>query len=120
MQVSKNHTPELLLPVGNIEAFWAALEGGADAIYFGLKNFNARNRALNFSPWQAAAMVQEARKRNVKSYLTLNTVIRNFDLPELIHTLYQIKQIQPHALIVQDWGILFLIQKYFRRIPCGE
>jgi putative protease len=107
------HKPELLLPVGNIESFYAALEGGADAIYLGLKNFNARNRAMNFTPWQVAAMVNEARRRKVKTYITLNTVIRNFELESLIDTLYQIRQIQPDAVIVQDLGVLYLIRKFF-------
>jgi putative protease len=112
----KNHTahkPELLLPVGNIESFYAAIEGGANAIYLGLKSFNARNRAMNFTPWQVAAMVKEARSKKVKSYITLNTVIRNFELPDLIDVLFQIRQIQPDAVIVQDLGVWYLLKKVF-------
>lgn len=108
-----DNKPELLIPVGNIESFYAAMESGADAIYFGFKNFNARNRAMNFTPWQAAAMVQEAHRRNIKSYITLNTVIRNFELNTLIDTLSQITQIKPDAIIVQDLGVLYIIKKYF-------
>jgi U32 family peptidase len=113
MNVYYQDKPELLLPVGNIESFYAAIDGGADAIYLGLKNFNARNRAMNFTTWQVAAMVKEARKKNVKSYLTLNTVIRNFELENLIHTLNQIRQIQPDGVIVQDLGVLYLVKKFF-------
>ena len=67
MRVNNKQTIELLSPVGNTESFYAALDGGADAIYLGLKNFNARNRAMNFTAWQVAAMVKEARKRSCKS-----------------------------------------------------
>ena len=48
--------PELLLPVGNIESLYAAFEGGADAIYLGLKAFNARGRAANFTNSQLTAI----------------------------------------------------------------
>ncbi len=113
MKSRQINKPELLLPVGNIESFFAALNGGADAIYFGLKNFNARNRAMNFTPWQAAAMVKEARKKNIKSYITLNTVIRNFEISTLIDTLNQIQQIGPDAVIIQDLGVLYIMKKYF-------
>ena len=92
-----DNKPELLIPVGNIESFYSALESGADAIYFGLKNFNARNRAMNFTPWQAAAMVKEAKKKNIRSYITLNTVVRNFEIITLVDTLNQIQQIRPDA-----------------------
>ncbi len=116
MRVNNLKAIELLSPVGNIESFYAALDGGADAIYLGLKNFNARNRAMNFTAWQVAAMVKEARKRNCKSYITLNTVIRNFELTDLLHTLFQLTQIQPDAVIVQDLGVLYLIKKYFSNL----
>jgi len=116
MNNQARNKPELLLPVGNIESFYAALDGGADAIYLGLKSFNARNRAMNFTAWQVAAMVRDARKQKVKSYITLNTVIRNFELTDLINTLFQIRQIRPDAVIVQDLGVLYLIKKFFPEI----
>ena len=71
------YKPELLLPVGNTESFFAAAEGGADAVYLGLRQFNARNRADNFTYDQFLALLREAKKRNIKVYLTLNTVIKN-------------------------------------------
>ncbi len=63
--------PELLLPVGNIESLFAALEGGADAIYLGLKAFNARGRAANFTNSQFAAICKLATQKRVKVYVTL-------------------------------------------------
>ncbi|MDA3929842.1 MAG: U32 family peptidase [Prolixibacteraceae bacterium] len=108
--------PELLLPVGNTEAFYAALKGGADAIFLGLRNFNARNRASNFTPWQLSAIVKEAHQHKVKVYVTLNTVIRNLEINTLIDTLFILSQIKPDAVIVQDWGVVYLIRKFFPQL----
>jgi putative protease len=113
MKKQKNTNPELLLPVGNTEAFYAALKAKADAIYLGLRNFNARARATNFTPWQAAAMIKEAHQNNTKVYITLNTVIRNNELNSLIDTLFVLSKLKPDAVIIQDWGVYFLIKKYF-------
>lgn len=107
---------ELLAPAGNIEAFYAALEGGADAIYMGLKNFNARERALNFSYSQVASMIKEAHQRNSKVYITLNTVIKNNELGELLAVLSYLQKVKPDAIIIQDWGVYYLVKKHFKEI----
>ncbi|MCF6365777.1 MAG: U32 family peptidase [Bacteroidales bacterium] len=104
---------ELLLPVGNTETFYAALEGGADAVFLGLKHFNARGRALNFSNRQIPVLIDLAHKKNCKVYITLNTVIKNNELPELIDVLDYLQNIKPDAVIIQDWGIYHIIKKYF-------
>ncbi len=105
--------PELLLPAGNVESFYAAIEAGADAIYLGSKHFNARERAANFSPPQLKAMVKYAHSKHVKIYITLNTVIKNAEIPELIDVLYQFQQIKPDALIIQDMAVWHIVSKYF-------
>ncbi|MFA8434823.1 MAG: peptidase U32 family protein [Marinifilaceae bacterium] len=110
------NTTELLLPVGNAEMFHAAVEGGADAVYCGLRQFNARGRASNFTIQQLQALVKLAKKKNVKVYLTLNTVIKNQELPELLDTLYTINQTGVDAIIIQDWGVLHLVKKHFPNI----
>lgn len=104
---------ELLLPVGNTETFYAALEGGADAVYLGLKYFNARGRALNFSNRQIPVLINLAHKHNCKVFITLNTVIKNKELPELIDVLDYLNIIKPDAVIIQDWGVYHIIKKYF-------
>ncbi|KQC11869.1 MAG: hypothetical protein APR54_10450 [Candidatus Cloacimonas sp. SDB] len=109
--------PELLLPVSNVETFFAACEGGADAVYLGLKKFNARGKAPNFNLFQLQALLKEAKKNNVKVYLTLNTLIKNSELPELINVLYQLSQSEISAVIIQDWGVYYLINKFFQNIP---
>ena len=108
--------PELLVPVGNIESFHAALKGGADAIYLGLKQFNARGRASNFNNFQLLSIVEIARKLRVKVYVTLNIVIKNNELSHLIDTLYFLTQAKVDGIIIQDWGVYFLVKKYFPRL----
>jgi putative protease len=105
--------PELLLPAGNIEAFHAAVEGGADAVYLGLKHFNARERADNFTTAQFQTLLQEAEKHQVKVYLTLNIVIKNTELPELLDVLYMLSQTTVSAVIIQDWGVYDIIRHHF-------
>jgi len=105
--------PELLLPAGNVEAFHAAVEGGADAVYLGLKYFNARERADNFTPAQFQTLLQEAEKNQIKVYLTLNIVLKNDELSELLDVLYMLSQTTVSAVIIQDWGVYDIIRHHF-------
>ncbi len=114
--MAKKNLPELLLPVGNAEAFYAAIEGGADAVYLGLKQFNARNRAKNFTIPQLLGLLDLAKKQGVQVYITLNTVIKNKELPELLDTLYLLSQLPISAVIIQDWGVYHLAKKHFPRL----
>jgi len=109
--------PELLLPVRNAETFFAASEGGADAVYLGLKKFNARGKAGNFTPRQLQALLKESEKKKIKVYLTLNTLIKNAELPELLDILYILSQTKISAVIIQDWGVYYLLKKFFPKIP---
>ncbi len=104
---------ELLLPVGNTESFYAALQGGADAIYLGLKQFNARGRARNFTNGQLPFIVKEAKKKNVLVYITLNTVVKNSEIPELIDYLHFLNQAKIDGIIIQDWGVYYLVKHFF-------
>ncbi|RKD94592.1 peptidase U32 family protein [Marinifilum flexuosum] len=108
--------PELLLPVGNPEMFHAAVKGGADAVYLGLRQFNARGRASNFTSSQLLALIKIAKKNNIKVYLTLNTVIKNEELPDLLDTLNLIQKTGIDAIIIQDWGVYYLVKKHFPKI----
>ena len=101
------------MPAGNIEAFHAALEGGADAVYLGLKNFNARGRAKNFLVHQLQSLLKEAKQANVKVHVTLNTLVKNSEIPELLDTLYMLSQTDVDAVIIQDLGSYYLIKKFF-------
>jgi len=75
-----NRTPELLAPVGNTESFYAALSGGANAVFMGLQEFNARGRASNFTRPMLQLAVRKAHEKNVKVYITLNTLIKNKEI----------------------------------------
>ena len=108
--------PELLLPAGNAEGFFAAAEGGANAVYLGLKKFNARGRAKNFTIRQLQALLVEAKKRNIKVYITLNTLIKNSELNELLDILYALSQTEISAIIIQDIGLIYLLRKYFPKM----
>ncbi len=108
--------PELLLPAGNTEAFYAALEAGADAIYLGMRNFNARGRATNFSESHLLAALQEAKKRKVKIYVTLNTVIKNKEIDDLLDVLTFLERAGVDAIIIQDWGLYYIARLRFPKL----
>ncbi len=105
--------PELLLPAGNVESFYAALQGGADAVYLGLKHFNARGRANNFTELQFLSILKEAKNRKVLVYVTLNTVIKNSELELLLEYLHFLNEVGADGIIVQDWGVFYIARKFF-------
>src|SRR5512136_2398117 len=67
--------PELLAPAGDWECVRAAVENGADAIYFGLERFNARMRARNFTQADLPALMEFLHRRGVRGYVTFNTLV---------------------------------------------
>ena len=71
---------ELLAPSGNIESFMAAVSAGADAVYVGLKDFSARAKAKNFSYKQLKEICSYAHEKNVKIFVTVNTLIKNSEI----------------------------------------
>ncbi|MFV0378854.1 MAG: peptidase U32 family protein [Mangrovibacterium sp.] len=107
---------ELLVPAGSVDSFRAAIRGGADAVYLGLKQFNARVRANNFSEDQLPAIMQEARNHGVKVYITLNTVIKNKEIPTLLDFLAYLEKVGADAIIVQDWGVFALAKHHFPKL----
>lgn len=102
--------PELLAPAGHWECAKAAIENGADAIYFGLERFNARMRADNFTEADLPHLVQFLHRRGVKGYVTLNTLIFSGELAEAEQYLRTIITAGVDAVIVQDVGICRLIR----------
>lgn len=107
---SKYHRPELLAPAGNWECAKAAVENGADAIYFGLERFNARMRAQNFTEADLPKLMEFLHRRGVKGYVTLNTLIFPQELKEAEQYLRSIITAGVDAVIVQDVGICRLIR----------
>ena len=79
---SNRPQPELLAPAGGWDARVAAVAGGADAVYFGLSNFNARHRANNFTAEELPKVIEYLHRRNVLGYVTVNTLIFSDELAE--------------------------------------
>ena len=102
--------PELLAPAGNWDCAKAAVENGADAIYFGLDRFNARMRAQNFTEADLPKLMEFLHHRGVKGYVTLNTLIFPQELTEAEQYLRTIIAAGVDAVIVQDVGICRLIR----------
>ncbi len=112
-----NSNVELLAPAGTYEAFIAAVENGADAIYLGGKLFNARANASNFDISELAEMVKYAHLRNVKIYVTMNTLLSDRELVEALDFAYDIYKIGIDGVIVQDLGLAKLLHEYVPNLP---
>ncbi|MBQ9495364.1 MAG: U32 family peptidase [Treponema sp.] len=104
---------ELLAPAGNIESLDAAIGEGADAVYLGLKSFNARMRTTNFAWNQFEAAVDAVHRRNKKIYVTVNTVCEERETEQLYRLLLYLNEVQPDALIVQDFAVIRMVQEFF-------
>jgi U32 family peptidase len=102
--------PELLSPAGNWDCAKAAIENGADAIYFGLDRFNARMRAENFTEADLPGLMAYLHQRGVKGYVTLNTLVFPRELAEAEQYLRTMIASGVDAAIVQDVGICRLIR----------
>ncbi len=96
--------PELLSPAGDWEAMRAAVANGADAVYFGLDQFNARYRATNFRRDELPEIMRFLHSHNVKACLTLNTLIFSDELPEMQAYVRDIALAGVDAVIVQEPG----------------
>lgn len=111
--LAETPVPEILAPVGGREQFFAALNSGADAVFLGLKNFNARARAENFTLDDLRELVPVANQHGMNVLVTMNILIKNAELPQLIETLAALEDIGVHAIIVQDVGLARLCRTYF-------
>ena len=109
--------PELLAPAGDWECARAAVENGADAIYFGLDRFNARMRAHNFTEADLPGLMAFLHRRGVKGYVTFNTLVFADELPAAEEYLRAIIAAGVDAAIVQDIGICRLIRKLSPDFP---
>ncbi len=104
---------ELLAPAGNIESLDAAIGEGADAVYLGLKSFNARLRTSNFAWNQFEAAVSAVHRLGKKIYVTVNTVCEERETERIYRFLAYLERIHPDGLIVQDLGIVRMCQQFF-------
>ena len=102
--------PELLAPAGDWDCAKAAVENGADAIYFGLDKFNARMRANNFTEADLPKLMEFLHRRGVKGYITFNTLVFQNEIADAEKYLCAIIAAGVDAAIVQDVGICKLIR----------
>ena len=109
--------PELLSPAGSLEAFFAAMEKGADAVYAGLRDFSARAKAKNFTMAQMERMTAYAHSHGKKVYVTLNTLVKESELPQLIDNLSGLEAMRVDGVILQDLAVARLAREYFPGIP---
>ena len=104
---------ELLSPAGTITSFYAAISSGANAIYLGIKKFNARAYASNFSLEELKELVKFAHLRNIKIYVTMNTILYDEELIEAFKIIDELALINVDAIIVQDLALLnYITNKY--------
>ncbi|MDR2447609.1 MAG: U32 family peptidase [Treponema sp.] len=104
---------ELVAPAGSPEALDAAIGAGADAVYLGVKNFNARLRTTNFAYSQAQAAIRTLRRMGKRCYITVNTVFEQRESNRMYQLLNYLSRIEPDGLIVQDFGVAYMARRYF-------
>jgi len=103
--------PELLAPAGSPESLRAAVQNGADAVYLGWGDFNARRSAKNFSDEEFAEALAYCHARGARVFLTLNTLLTDRELPRALETAAAAGRLGVDSILVQDWGLFDLIRK---------
>ena len=103
---------EILAPAGGMEQLVAAVRCGADAVYLGTKNFNARNSAANFDCESLAEAVKYCHARNVCVYVTMNTLVTDKEAADVINEIKMIAKSGADAVIIQDLAVAALWRKY--------
>jgi putative protease len=109
--------PELLAPGGSFQSAYYALEAGADGVYLGLTEFSARKAAANFTFDQLRRIRQLAAARGGKIYVTVNTIVRESELPRLGDALARLEAAAVDGVIVQDFGVLSFLRRHFPGMP---
>lgn len=98
---------EIMSPAGSLDSLMAAIQGGAGSVYFGAGQLNMRSRSSsNFLPDEIKQIVQICHERNVKSYLTLNTIIYDNEIEEMMHMVDIAKGSGVSAIIASDLSVL--------------
>jgi putative protease len=104
---------ELLAPGGDIDSIKAAIVSGADAVYCGLNKYNARNRAANISFEDLHGILRLAHRNSCQVFLTLNIIIVESEIPDLIRLLNKLINTSIDGVIIQDLGLFYLLSSYF-------
>lgn len=106
-------TIELLAPAGSPEALDAAVNEGADAVYLGLKNFNARLRTSNFAYSQFEGALKSLHRMGKRIYVTVNTVFEQREADRMYQFLKYLASVGPDGIIVQDFGVGRMVREHF-------
>ena len=106
-------TIEILSPAGDKKSLYSAFEAGADAVYFGVSEFNARKRAENIRISDLPEIVSEAFLRGINLYLTLNTLISSTEIPAVLDLIDSVMAAGIKSFIIQDYGILNILEKFY-------
>ena len=107
-----NYNTEILAPTGSKDSLIAAVRCGADAVYLGVGNFNARRNAENFSVRELKAAISYCHVRGVRVYITLNTLILDAEIPAVLELIKCGCAFGADAFIIQDVGIVCF--RFFR------
>lgn len=107
---SRLRKPEIMSPAGHWPQLHAAIEAGADSVYFGLKHFSARAK-VGFSLEELPEVMRTLHARGVKGFVTFNTLVFDHELPEAARALAAIAEAGADALIIQDYGVLQLAHR---------
>lgn len=108
---------ELLSPAGSPEAVVAAVQSGADAIYMGFGEHNARRSAKNFTDEEFDSAVRYCRMRGCKVYVTLNTLVSDREIPEAVKLAAHASEIGADAILVQDLGLARVLKCALPDLP---
>lgn len=109
--------PELLIPVGGMEQLYAAVASGADAVYMGGENFNARMNAENFGKNHIREAIRTAHENGVKVHITQNTLLRDDEMDVAVRQAYELYETGIDALIVQDRGFAYIMKSLIPELP---
>ena len=109
--------PEVLAPAGKMETLIAAVRGGADAVYLGAQSFSARAGAQNFTKDELSEAVKLCHQRGVRVHLTVNTLLREEELPQALELVEFACSLPVDAVLVQDLGLLYLLRKCCPDLP---
>ncbi|MBU3924865.1 U32 family peptidase, partial [Patescibacteria group bacterium] len=109
--------PELLAPAGDWKSFIVAVEAGADAVYFGGKDFSARSFAINLTREEIQKAIDYAHLRGAKCYGAVNILAKDNEFAKLFDYINFLCVEGIDALIIQDLGVLNFCQKHFSDLP---
>jgi len=112
MKKSKLKIPELMAPAGNWTMLRAAVKSGADAVYFGIDQFNMRAKAKNFTVEELKEIVEFCKKNDVKTYLTLNTIIYENEIDQVEKLVNEAKNSGVDMIICWDLSVINICRKY--------